>query len=187
MLRIVRFLGMTWLVIAPSVAVAQKEVKATRPLELRIEAQKVQGEELPLKLVLTLVNSSKNEVRLPYPVIECHGSYTGSLWLRNHFTPFRLGDTQVGHGCSATKYKWPNVANRVKEWKRLKPGETLVFTRTSREDLNPTLAGKYEFYADYEPPYLSPEDQMTLDSLGITFPREAVQSQHLIFIKKSPN
>lgn len=157
--------------------------QTSRPLELRLEAGQVGEQDIPETMVITLVNSGDHEVRLPKPTMSCGDSYSGEVWLRLKFTPLKQGERQTGRGCFLDSGVGRDIADRVKNWKILKPGDTLAFRVTVGTDFNRSIPGRYEFYADYKPPYLKPEDQRALHAMGIDFPHEALQSLKMIFTK----
>jgi len=77
-----------------------------------------------------------------------------------------------------------SILKRVQKWRLLHPGETAKQT-VPKEELhyeaeNP---GKYDFWAEYHPPAIEPDDQKTLRKAGIDFPRESLGSKHVVYYK----
>jgi hypothetical protein len=175
-------LGFAYLV---ATAPQPEQLQTSRQLELRLEAEPAGEGDIPETMVITLLNSNDHEVRLPDPAVSCADSYAGAVRLHVQFTPLKQGEKQVGRGCVQDHGAGPDIAARVKNWRILKPGDTLVFRVKVGTDVNRSIPGRYEFYADYQPPGLKPEDQSALGALGIDFPHEALQSPRLIFTKQA--
>jgi hypothetical protein len=49
------------------------------------------------------------------------------------------------------------------------------------DDMGP---GKYEFWAEYSPPAITPDDQKALKEAGIDFPSEPLKTMHLVYYKR---
>ena len=80
---------------------------------------------------------------------------------------------------------WPPILKRAQAWKLLHPGEmvreTIKRDRLQYEDKGP---GTYEFWAEYHPPAMEPEDQKTLHKAGIDFPKTKLSSPRVTFTRK---
>jgi len=101
--------------------------------------------------------------------------------------PLTPGDAVPGHVCAADKYKWPPILERVKEWKVLHPGESLTIEADKTQlFLSNPIPGRYEFWAVYEPPSTTAEDQDKLSAAGIDFPHGTLVSEHVLFVRKHP-
>lgn len=93
------------------------------------------------------------------------------IWLRYEFKPLRSNaKSGNGFGCAADKVNWPSILERAHEWRLLRPGEsvsqTLPQAKLHYESREP---GTYDFWADYTPPTVGPEDQQALRNTGIDF------------------
>lgn len=79
----------------------------------------------------------------------------------------------------------PTMRYQAKDWKVLKPGDTLRVTYTRQELFATQQApGWYEFWAEYVPPEIPAEDRQILTEEGIDFPREQLVSTHVVFVRK---
>jgi hypothetical protein len=130
---------------------------------------------IPQGFTFVLLNISDHEVRVPARAsVNCGNSYDGSFWLEVLFTPFQSSTPpppQGGWGCSGSRYNWPPILDRVKEWKTLRPGESFSIS-ASKEALHlDGKPGKYEFWGTYVTPGLSPDNENMLQNAGIDFPR----------------
>ena len=144
----------------------------------------VQG--IPVDFTFVLTNISDHDVRLPKPLIQCSSVPTGTLWLRVSFKPLHPQDEpQTGHGCVAD-FLYQPILKRVEEWQVLHPKESLALARPTAE-LQGYLdaAGTYEFWAEYTPPFIKPEDQTTLHEAGIRFAAAPLSTMHMSF-KREP-
>jgi len=151
-------------------------------LELSLEPKDIQGG-VPQTFTFVLVNTSDHDVRIPAtPVVNCHSQYSGSIWLVHTFTPLTPGSPGPGGGCAASKYNWPPLMDRVKEWKVLRAGESLRIA--GAKNFDDKEAGTYKFWAEYEPPYISSDDQATLRQAGIDFPHDELATAHITYVKK---
>jgi hypothetical protein len=152
-------------------------------LELRIQPKDIRMD-VPQAFAFLLVNVGNQDARVPTPSVYCSG-LDGTLSLRLDFVPLAPGEPGSGGGCGGTITDRPPILKRVKEWKLLHPGESLTVeagkNRLHFEDREP---GTYEFWATYQPPQLSPNDQAELRQAGIDFPQAKLSSAHVVFIKK---
>ena len=151
-------------------------------LELTMEVATTTEDGLPAALRFTLTNVGNFAVDMPIPSIDCHGE-NGDIrvpsvaWLNGPGTP------AGGHGCGGDVYDGPPFRERVKSsWLHLLPGESLTFTG-DRRSLVDKAGGPatYEYWAEYEPPSLTPEQRNELERDGYRFPTEKVESAHLSY------
>lgn len=152
--------------VATSAAAQQLSSEHPANLTLRLEVGST-SHGLPESLNFVLTNIGKHDLRLPRPTVNCGDSYDGSVWLWVQ-TPV---PPRYGVGCSSSKYEWPPLLDRIKPWQTLRPGESLhIEVKADQLHFDGTHPGKYEFYAIYEPPSLSPDEQAALQKAGIGFP-----------------
>jgi hypothetical protein len=117
--------------------------------------------------------------------VGCSNSFSGVVSLQYKFTPLEPKPPGGGWGCAADTFSWPPILERVEKWTLLHPAGkiTLKGDRAALhcEEDDP---GEYEFWAEYGPPFVSPEDQKTLQDAGIDFPRGELTTQRIVFTKK---
>jgi hypothetical protein len=155
-------------------------------LELRLVPHGVE-DGIPQSFTILLVNHTDHDVFLPMPITDCQGSYTGVTGLVVHFTPLLPEAPQPGRGCSASRYTWPPIMERIKEWQVVHPGEEFNLLGGSKAAyFESQMPGTYEVWAGYLPPFISPQDQAILEAAGIDFPREALTTPHLTFSRNVP-
>ena len=141
---------------------------------------------VPESFTFEIVNVSRHNIRIPKPIVDCAGQYTGFIWLRVLFKP--SGSTtgvEPGFGCAADKVNWPPILQRAQAWRLLHPGESVSQT-VAKEKLHyeGREAGIYEFWAVYTPPALDSRDEKTLRKAGIDFPSTPLSTRHLFFTGK---
>ncbi len=153
-------------------------------LELRLHPASIE-DGIPQAFTFEIANRTNHDVRVPQPVVDCAGDYTGYIWLRMVFTPLHSRGSEIGYMCAADKVNWPPILKRVREWKVLRPGETVSQT-VARAQLHyeGRQPGSYEFWAEYHPPAIEPEDQKALGKAGVDFPHGQLTSSHLTFTRK---
>ena len=173
------------LITLATVVRGQSTAAPASSLELRIEPENLQ-KGLPQAFRFVLINRGDHEIRVPVPVLECGASYTGEIWLGMHFTPLQPKQSSgLGHGCAADMAHWPGILERVRNWRTLRPNETLeVSGDIHKLFVTYSEAGFYEFWANYTPPFISPEDMSTLQRAGIEVSHERLSSSHITFAKK---
>jgi hypothetical protein len=174
------------MVLSPVLALAQSGATEKSPnLELRLQPGKlVNG--IPDSFTFAFVNISAHEVRMPQPS-KCMGADYGTILLALNFTspePVGIPGGGCGGGVGGNGHR-PSILDLAKNWKVIKPHDSLSLTYT-REELFSTLqaSGTYDFWAEYTPSKISAEDQRALTEAGIDFPRNRLVSSHLIFIRK---
>jgi len=154
-------------------------------LKLRLEPGKlVNG--VPESFTFVFVNVSKHEVRMPIPSL-CSGGIYGMVSLFLGLTVKPGPKSVLGYGCGGGvggSGQELTMRNQAKNWKVLKPGESLkVSVNRSKLFPNQQAPGTYEFWAEYAPPTISAEDQRALEE-GVDFPRTHLVSPHLVFVRK---
>lgn len=171
--------------ISPSLAQIGNVTRA-RNLELNIEAENIRSG-VPESLTLSLKNISNHVVVLPTPSSECSDQFRGSISIQLDFTPAHPNPESegYGHGCGEGVSDWPSILDRIKEWRTLRPGESILIETTSKDwmfDFN--QLGRYKVWATYDPPEVSERDQDLLLKSGLDFPDRKLTSNHLKFIKR---
>lgn len=166
------------LVVVFCVVVPAQTRTANVQLQLRA-SEMVDG--VPNSISFVFVNHGRYEVRVP-PVSPCIGRYSGMLILRLRFLPAVSGASGGGGGCGGGLDHIPPILDQVKSWRRLGAGESLTATY-KRSDLfvSQQAPGDYDFWGEYQPPTLSPEEMITLEHAGITVLQEPLTSAHLRF------
>lgn len=153
-------------------------------LELRLHAEDIQ-DGIPQAFTFVLVNKSDHSIRIPTPAIECEDPVNdGSLWLKVNFRPSRPDENGIGYGCTNDRTDKRTILDRVKTWKNLRPGESIVLN-VARERLHYACKepGTYEFLLHYFPPAMTPSDRKVLSQAGIDFPRSDLTAAPVTFIK----
>jgi hypothetical protein len=178
-------LGVALSISAVIAAFAQVNPETKRDnLELRLEAVNIQGG-IPQRFIFLLINKSDHDIRVPTPVIECEDPVDdGSFWLKVNFRPSRPGENGIGYGCANDRTDKRAILDRVKTWKSLRPGESIVLKvareRLQYSDMEP---GTYEFWAHYFPPAMTPSDRKVLSRTGMDFPHSQLTTTLLTFVK----
>jgi hypothetical protein len=144
-------------------------------MEIQLEPLAVQ-DGLPMRFAVLLVNISGHELRLPQPYLECADSISGFIFLRARYAPTDPSKHALGRGCVADELRRP-IAERVKNWKTLKAGESLRF-EMNLTDAVPDApgAGSYTIWADFTPAWVSAEDLQTLHRDGLDVLTEKIQT-----------
>lgn len=153
-------------------------------LELRLKPGKlVNG--VPESFTFVFVNVGDHDIRMPQPSL-CSDSVFGTLYLGLEVEPPR---TVGGFGCGGSiggSGHQNTMLESAKNWKVLKPGESLKASFAGSKLFSTQQApGRYDFWAEYNPPKISAEDRQTLTEAGIDFPRTHLVSSHLIFVRKN--
>lgn len=171
------------LMLAPFLSSAQTAKVPHPNLELHLIPGEIRNG-VPGAFTFELVNISDHDVRVPRPLVDCHSDFVGYIWLRLVFSPPNAGGEEAGYGCGADKDGWPQILQRVQEWKLLHPREAAKQTIGQGQlHYEGKDSGKYDFWAEYHPPAIEPDDQKTLRKAGIDFPREPLGSKHVIYQK----
>jgi hypothetical protein len=168
--------------ILPTLAQSRHAVR-TRNLELRIEAENVRSG-VPSRLTLRLINISDHAIIVPTPTPECADQFRGSISIQLDFTPTHPNPESLGygHGCGEGVSDWPPILNRIKEWKTLRPEESITIVTTAKDWMFDFIQlGRYKVWAAYDSPEVSQRDQEQLLKAGIDFPHQKLASNHLNF------
>jgi len=129
-----------------------------------------------------IVNRSNHDVRLPMRALGCGDGPHGTIWLRLNFVPSKPGPIPLGHGC-VRDYAYQPILDRVRNWKILRPGESLILETISYR-VKAYEAGTYDYWAYYYPPGMPKADEDVLQRAGIDFPKAELESTHVKFVKK---
>jgi len=178
-------LGIALSISAVTAAFPQGNPEAKRDnLELRLEAEDIQ-DGIPQTFTFLLVNKSNHDIRVPTPAIECEDPVNdGSFWLKVNFRPSRPDENGFGYGCSNDRTDRRPILDRVKTWKNLRPGESIVL-KVARERLHYDCKepGTYEFWAYYFTPTMTPSDRKVLSQTGIDFPHSQLTTTSVTFVE----
>ena len=150
-------------------------------LELQLRSEPVQTK-IPTAFTILIVNNTDHDLYLPIPSLECGDVPHGAVWLRLNFKSLVPGPVGFVHGC-AKNFLYQPIIDRVKKWKHLGPGESLSLA-TITDRILAQGAGTYDYWAFYYPPGMPKADEDLLQQAGIDFPRNALKSNHLKFVKK---
>jgi len=168
-----------------ALAQAQKAVAPSPNLELRLQPVELQNG-VPKAFTFELVNISDHDVHLPKPLVDCSSGLNGYIWLQLDFTPLKFSHKGSGFGCAAdVDAVGIPIKNRIQNWILLHPCEiskqTVGMQGLHYDDKGP---GRYEFWAEYRPPAINPDDQKALSEAGMDFPRAALRTMHLVYRKQ---
>ena len=165
---------------------AEDKVTKAAPLKLILNASSL-TDGMPDGFTFTLINSTDHDFKLPSPDLECSDSIDGTVVLRVEYITSHGGSEPTGTGgCAGDLYGgWPSIFERVKTWKTLGAGETLIL-KGKRDQLfySDKKPGRYEFWAAYEPPYVEDVDQQLLFGSGFDFLTRSIVSSRLTFERK---
>jgi hypothetical protein len=153
-------------------------------LELHLEAGNLQSG-IPDGFTITLTNISNYDILLPTPPVRCEDpTLDGNLFLHDNFKPLDPNESPQVWNCTNERMDMRSIFERIKDWKTLHPGESLNVSATRKRflDLN-NSAGSYEFWVDYHPPAMSPEDRRALILTGIKFSHFDLTSNHVTFVR----
>jgi hypothetical protein len=177
-------LSMGALLCMPGRAAAQQKPApmSLAQLELTMDVATTTSEGLPAALRFTLKNSGYTALDIPLPSLDCSG-INGSIRVRvavHHEGPETSGR---GHACMIGTDHEPPLADRVKtQWFHLLPGESLTLTGDRRRLVDKADGpATYEFWAEYEPPPLTPADRDRLAQDGYIVPSVSIDSDHLSY------
>jgi hypothetical protein len=162
---------------------------AEPPLALTLHASRVRIHGLPRTITIRLTNISKQDLLIPEPHKDCADGMYGSLFFRINIRT--AGPPFLGSGCVADySFAGSHIRDRIKVWKRLAPGQSLVFEKDVALDTTeilrgPIRDGTYTYSASYDPPYIPAQDKQRLNSVHIGFPRQRLQTTALAFTGKA--
>jgi hypothetical protein len=169
---------------------AQNPMQKTVPtltfedMELRLQPGDIH-DGVPESFTFSLVNKSGHDIQLPTPAIECRGQpLDGRFMLKITFTPLP-GHPGSGMNCANDAADKRTISERVKTWKILHSGESVVMQAT-RKDIpyNDQEPGTYEFSAIYFPPAMTVDDRKMLLEAGVVFPQKMLRTASIRFLKK---
>jgi hypothetical protein len=186
---------LVWIVISTSLAGAQQPRTIPGPPELRLSmtASQTESHGLPHLLTLKITNITRHDILIPTPT-NCSDGMYGTLFFSIDIQR-KTGPAPLGMGCVAD-YNFTNVSisDRIKKWKRLLPGQSLVFNKNVTAEIGailrgPPEPGRYEFRASYEPPWISEHDKILLTTVRIGFPHDTMRtpSQAFIYTAERPS
>ncbi len=158
-------------------------------LVLSIHASRARPGQLPDTVTIKITNVSSHEVLIPDPCAACGDGMYGSLFFRSNLrSTAGAFPIMLGGGIADYDFTKTTILERIKKWKRLTPGHTLIFKENIAAETNAMLrgqpgAGSYEFSAAYEAPYISENDQRLLTAAKVHFPRGRMETSALKFTK----
>ncbi len=160
---------------------AQSAFPAKPSLEMRLVPEQVQAG-LPQMFTFLLVNTSDHEIHVPGVLnVDCDSPVSGGIFLELT-SP---GSQGFSRGCGVDVLRKQAILDRVGRWRILRPGDSYsVKAGRERALYNDQLNGRYEFWAHYNPPYISPDDQELLRKAGIYFPHSQLNSAHIEYVKQ---
>ncbi len=164
---------------------AAAQTSASPALQLKLEpGPEVRG--VPASFVYTIVNASDHDVRLPKPVVNCGDVFFGEVWVHVKFKPPGHAVVQgPEHGCSNDYVATTTALKRAESWPVLHPGESISQTLPQAQlHYDAGKTGSYEVWAEYRPPYLSPQEQRALRKAGIDFPAAEMRTPHVSYRSK---
>ena len=150
----------------------------TSALALRIEP-KPGPSEIFRNFTILIVNNSNHDVRLPMPNPECADVPYGTVKFHVNLKPPLAGIRKLESSCFSD-YGYTPILDRIKAWRVLRPGQSLVLKNASVPTQND---GKYEVWASYSPPGVPTQDEVILVKAGVDFPRCSLESSHLSFVR----
>ncbi|WP_128915612.1 hypothetical protein [Granulicella sibirica] len=157
------------------VARTQTNTPAT-DLELRIQPDSVH-KQIPQSFEVVILNKSSHEVRLPMPSLNCGDVPHGTVSLRFKLKYSNSAGSALGSGCFKD-FGYQPILDRLKEWKVLRPGESLSLMNNL---VLTTNAAASEYWASYIPPGMPEADEDMLRNAGVVFPKSPLESDHLRF------
>jgi hypothetical protein len=178
-------LSMGVLICSRGSAEAQQNPAPQNPvqLELTMEVATTTEDGLPAALRFTLRNVGYVAVDLPLPVLDCVGS-SGTIRVKSKVhLEGAPPSTGKAHGCGYGRDHELPIAERIRtQWFHLLPGEHLNLTGDRRILIDKVDApATYDYWAEYEPPALTPDQRAEAARSGYLVPTETVQSDHLSY------
>jgi hypothetical protein len=154
-------------------------------LELRLQPGDIH-DGVPESFSFSLVNKSGHDIQVDTPAFGCGGSQLdGRFMLKITFTPLP-GRPGVGmHYCTNDAPDKRTISERMKTWKVLHHGESIVL-QVTRKDIpySDQEPGTYEFSASYYPPDMTADDRKMLIQAGVVFPPHVLTTAPVRFIKR---
>lgn len=175
-------------VVSVWVVTANGQVKAEKPpnlahLELATEIAATTDDGYPAILRITLKNVGNVAVDMPMPKLPCVPAGGGvdvrTQWHSN--VPEDHIGAATGWGCSQDHF--PSLMDRVhKEWIRLRPGEFIVLSESIRDAAREAKPGRIEYWAEYIPPEVKPEELVELQRAGYVVSTDKIETAHGTFV-----
>jgi len=166
---------------AQPAAAQQKPEKPDSPvhLELITEVAATTEDGLPAALRITLKNAGNIAVDLPMLQSDCKPE--GGVGF--HFS-WRSSDDREGvgngYGCAADGHS-SFLEHVRRDWIRLQPGEFLCMSENLRGYLRDLKPGTVEYWVQFVPSSVKPEDLLLLQSAGYVVPTENIEGVHYKF------
>jgi hypothetical protein len=186
-------LGSAWLLVAWMAQAGALPTYLAQPpsssLALRMEAGNLRFG-LPESLTFVMTNQTDRTISMATPVVFCADpDYEGSIYLKTEFTPLNPNQGRREGDCTNDRMDRPSIAERIKLWKQIAPGESMRVTITRAEfqrhahflDSGP---GTYVLSAIFEPPRISAAEAEVLRNLGLSFPAGSVTTAKTTFVKQ---
>ena len=86
-----------------------------------------------------------------------------------------------GSGCGVAHT--PSLSERIKtRWIRLRPGESLISSENFRSHYRGLEPGTVEYWVDFSPPFLTPQELAESVKAGYVIPAEILQTPHRSFV-----
>jgi len=180
------FMGV--LLFSRGLAAAQQNPASQNPiqLELTMEVATTTEDGLPAALRFTLKNVGYIAVDLPLPALDCVGS-SGTIRVKSivHLEG-ASPSTGKGHGCVSGRDHELPIKERIRtQWFHLLPGEHLSLTGDRRILIDKVDApATYDYWAEYEPPILTPDQRVQARQGGYIVPEAKVESDHLSYSER---
>lgn len=162
------------------------EAMSAPNLALTMDASDSRVHGLPRAMTIQIKNISSHDLLIPEPHKDCGDEMYGSLFFRMNVRTTG-GAPILGHGCAADyNFSRTSIEDRVRVWKRLAPGESLVYRKDAISETMAMLQGRltsgvYTYSASYDPPYISDGDKHLLTAAGISFPHQRLATRPLVF------
>jgi hypothetical protein len=136
----------------------------------------------PAALRITLKNTSEGPVDLPMPDIDC-GRVDGVIAIQYEWhSDDPKAHSGYGWGCGGgTGDLPPTIIRAETEWLRLQPGEFLTFTESLRRRFGDMEPGTVDYWVEYTPPHLTPEERTELKQAGFRVPSASLRTEHRSF------
>ena len=155
---------------------AKEKPQILAQLQLSAEIAATTDDGQPTVLRITLENAGDIAVDLPMPAVGCTGP-DGAAQAILHWHSNEDGSGSGG-GCGGTITDRPTLIDRVRrEWLHLRPGEFLIFTENLRPQTASMKPGTVEYWVEYQPPKLQPDELTQLEALGYVVPTEELKTR----------
>lgn len=179
---------LAWIVVVSTSLASFAGAQPPKPppeLRLSMTASQTRSHGLPHFFILKITNITHHDILIPTPT-NCSDGMYGTLFFSIEIQR-KTGPAPLRSGCVAD-YNFTNlsISDRIKNWNRLLPGQSLVFNKNVTAEIGailrgPPEPGRYEFRARYDPPYISEHDKILLTSVRIGFPHDTMRTQPQAF------